>query len=85
MHLPSLQYRARQKRIAANLGTNRHNRARLLREVEAALLRCKDLFPEDGRPYVSLGKLYVQQRRYDEALAIYEEGCTATGERQGPA
>lgn len=39
------------------------------------------LFPEDGRPYVSLGKLMVQQRRYDEALALYEEGCTATGER----
>lgn len=38
-----------------------------------------ELFPEDGRPYVSLGKLMVQQRRYDEALALYEEGCTATG------
>lgn len=38
-----------------------------------------EVFPEDGRPYVSLGKLLVQQRRYDEALALYEEGCTATG------
>lgn len=36
-------------------------------------------YPEDGRPYVSLGKLFVQQRRFDEALALYEEGCTATG------
>ena len=51
----------------------------MLREVEASLRRCMELFPEDGRPYVSLGKLYVQQRRYDEALALYEEGCTATG------
>ena len=41
--------------------------------------RCQALFPEDGRPYVSLGKLMVQQQRYDEALALYEEGCTATG------
>ena len=38
-----------------------------------------EAFPEDGRPYVSLGKLMVQQRRYKEALALYEEGCTATG------
>lgn len=42
-------------------------------------LRCMEVFPEDGRPYVSLGKLLVQQRRYNEALALYEEGCTATG------
>lgn len=38
-----------------------------------------EAFPEDGRPYVSLGKLMVEQRRYNEALALYEEGCTATG------
>lgn len=33
----------------------------------------------DGRTYVALGKLFVQQRRYDEAREIYEEGSTATG------
>ncbi|KAI3436107.1 hypothetical protein D9Q98_002165 [Chlorella vulgaris] len=72
-------YHARQKRLAANACRNRHDRSRIMRGVEAALRRCNALFPEDGRPYVSLGKLFVQQRRYDEALAIYEEGCTATG------
>lgn len=35
--------------------------------------------PTDGRAYVGLGKILVQQRRTDEALALYEEGCTATG------
>ena len=35
--------------------------------------------PEDGRAYVSLGKLLVQQRRYDEALQLYESGSAATG------
>lgn len=45
----------------------------------AASSRCMEAFPEDGRPYVSLGKLMVEQRRYNEALALYEEGCTATG------
>ena len=33
----------------------------------------------DARAHVSLGKLLVQQRRYDEARALYEEGSTATG------
>jgi len=34
---------------------------------------------EDGRPYVILGKILVQQRRYDEAHALYEAGSAATG------
>lgn len=34
---------------------------------------------EDGRAYVSLGKLLVQQRRFDEALELYESGSAATG------
>ena len=33
----------------------------------------------DARAHVSLGKLLVQQRRYDEARALYEEASTATG------
>lgn len=35
--------------------------------------------PEDGRSYVGLGKLLLQQRRYDEAQALYEAGSAATG------
>lgn len=72
-------YRARQKRLVANSSRMSANRSRLLRDVEDALRRCMEAFPEDGRPYVSLGKLMVEQRRYNEALALYEEGCTATG------
>ena len=33
----------------------------------------------DARAHVALGKLLVQQRRWEEARAIYEEGSTATG------
>ncbi len=33
----------------------------------------------DARAHVGLGRLLVQQRRYDEARALYEEGSTATG------
>ena len=35
----------------------------------------------DGRTYVALGKLLSQQRRAEEARAVYEEGSTATGGR----
>ena len=35
--------------------------------------------PTDGRPYVSLGKVMVMQRRYDEARKLYEDGAAVTG------
>lgn len=35
-------------------------------------------WPEDGRPYVALGKLYSKQSRFDKARAAYERGCQAT-------
>ena len=35
----------------------------------------------DGRAYVALGKVLSQQRRSEEARAVYEEGSTATGGR----
>ncbi len=50
----------------------------MLEETEATLLRCMAMDPTDGRSYVSLGRLYVQQRRYDEAEAVFDRGCTAT-------
>lgn len=73
------QWRARQTRIEANRSQDAEARGGLLRQAEAALWRCLELDPEDGRPYVSLGKILVQQRRYDEAAKLYEEGCAATG------
>eukprot|EP00887_Chlorella_sp_A99_P006541 scaffold3.g6541.t1 len=76
---PPPQYRARQTRIAANRSPGAEERAALLAEAEAALRRCLAMDPEDGRAYVSLGKILVQQRRYDEAATLYEEGSTATG------
>lgn len=54
-------------------------RAELLRQSEDALQRCMAMDPSDGRSYVSLGRLMVQQRRYAEAEAVYEEGSAATG------
>ena len=56
-------------------------KARLESEAEAALRRAMALDPQDGRPYVSLGKLLVSQRRLDEARSLYDTGATATGGR----
>jgi hypothetical protein len=36
--------------------------------------------PQDGRAYVTLGKLMVEQRRHEEAKKLYEDGCAATGD-----
>ena len=41
--------------------------------------RCLAMDATDARAHVALGKLLVQQRRWEEARAIYEEGSTATG------
>lgn len=77
------QYRARQTRIKATGSHDLQERSRLLRQSEAALRRCLDADPTDGRPYVSLGKILVMQRRYDEAAGLYEAGAAATGARRG--
>ena len=35
--------------------------------------------PTDGRAYVGLGKLLVQQKRFEEARKLYDDGAAATG------
>lgn len=35
-------------------------------------------WPEDGRPYVALGKTLSKQSKMNEARAVYEKGCQAT-------
>ena len=46
---------------------------------DASPCRCLAMDATDARAHVALGKLLVQQRRWEEARAIYEEGSTATG------
>ena len=52
--------------------------------MRVSCCRCLSLDATDGRTYVALGKLFVQQRRYDEARSMYEEGSTATGAQRSP-
>lgn len=35
--------------------------------------------PSDGRAYVGLGRILVDQRRFGEAVKLYEEGTRLTG------
>lgn len=47
-------------------------------EAEKILQKCVYLWPEDGRPYVALGKILIKQSKTAEARAVYEKGCQAT-------
>ncbi|KZV49326.1 psbB mRNA maturation factor Mbb1, chloroplastic [Dorcoceras hygrometricum] len=47
-------------------------------EAEEILQKCINYWPEDGRPYVALGKALSKQSRMNEARAVYEKGCQAT-------
>lgn len=77
--LSTTQYRARSLRRAALRAPSFKAKARLEREAEELLVRARGLDPTDGRPYVSLGRLFVQQHRIEEARALYDDGATATG------
>lgn len=41
-------------------------------------MECIDVWPEDGRPYVALGKILSKQSKLNEARTVYEKGCQAT-------
>ncbi|BDA50860.1 PsbB mRNA maturation factor Mbb1, chloroplastic [Coccomyxa sp. Obi] len=74
-----LLYRAKVARQAAFRAPTLLEKLKHQKEAESMLRRCLSLDATDGRTYVALGKLLVQQRRYDEARSTYEEGSTATG------
>lgn len=46
--------------------------------AEEILQQCVYYWPEDGRPYVALGKVLRKQSRISEARAVYEKGSQAT-------
>jgi len=73
------QYRARLARRAAYQAGSPPRKLARQREAEALLRRCLALDPTDGRGYVGLGKLLLQQQRCEEARRLYDEGTMATG------
>ncbi|KAL3689769.1 hypothetical protein R1sor_016078 [Riccia sorocarpa] len=48
-----------------------------LTEAQAILTTCIRDWPDDGRPYVALGKLLLKKNKVAEARAAYEMGCQA--------
>jgi Flp pilus assembly protein TadD len=69
--------------MQAQLTTSQEERRSLQREAEEGLRRCLQLDASDPRTYVVLGKLLLQQRRYDEARKLYADGCSNTGASRG--
>ncbi|XP_078435518.1 high chlorophyll fluorescent 107 isoform X2 [Wolffia australiana] len=47
-------------------------------DAERVLGKCSFFWPEDGRAYVALGKLFSKQSKLLEARAVYEKGSQAT-------
>ncbi|OMO53514.1 RNA-processing protein, HAT helix [Corchorus capsularis] len=47
-------------------------------EAEKILQKCIYYWPEDGRSYVTLGKILIKQSKKAEARVVYERGCQAT-------
>ncbi|KAL6753869.1 hypothetical protein V8C86DRAFT_419234 [Haematococcus lacustris] len=79
INIDLLLWRCRQARLAAQLSLSSEQRRELQREAEAGLRRCLALDPADGRTYVVLGKLLLQQRRLEEARTLYSHGVNMTG------
>lgn len=65
--------------MQAQLAPDSEVRRTLMRDAEDGLRRCLAMEPTDARAYVVLGKLLLQQKRYDEARQLYADGTTATG------
>eukprot|EP00879_Flechtneria_rotunda_P007512 GHRR01007881.1.p1 GENE.GHRR01007881.1~~GHRR01007881.1.p1 ORF type:complete len:435 (+),score=105.09 GHRR01007881.1:765-2069(+) len=72
-------YRARLARMRAALATDKDTKQQLLNTAESDLKRCLCMDAADPRPYVVLGKLLVQQKRFEEARKLYADGTAATG------
>eukprot|EP00775_Hariotina_reticulata_P013364 gene13364-13491_t len=71
-------YRARLARMQSALAVDPETKRQLLRESESSLRVCLAMDAADPRGYVILGKLLVQQKRYEEARKLYADGTTAT-------
>ena len=74
-----LQYRARLTRNASYRASTGQEKSKRQKDSEAALRRVLTMDPTDGRAYVTLGKLLLQQKRIEEARKLYDDGAAATG------
>ncbi|GMH38579.1 hypothetical protein BSKO_06463 [Bryopsis sp. KO-2023] len=73
-----LLYRSRQKRIHSQRMYEPDKKKKALVASEEGFKKVLRSDPSEGRAYVSLGRLYVSQKRFNEARKLYEDGCAAT-------
>lgn len=74
-----MQFHARQYRIRAFRQSNRKRRMEKLQKAEELFRECLSISPNDGRAYVSLARILMDQQRFDEAVKLYEDGVRMTG------
>ncbi|GIL88660.1 hypothetical protein Vretimale_17253 [Volvox reticuliferus] len=79
LNIDLLLWRSRTSRMRARLSLDTAERKALYKAAEDGLRRCLLLDPSDPRVYVVLGKTLVQQKRFEEARALYQDGCANTG------
>jgi tetratricopeptide (TPR) repeat protein len=75
--------RAQERPLAVNLDLSLYKAKVLARnfrykDAEKILEKCIAYWPEDGRPYVALGKILSKQSKLAEARILYEKGCQST-------
>jgi len=71
-------FHARQYRIRAFRQSNRKRRMEKLQKAEELFRECLSISPNDGRAYVSLARILMDQQRFDEAVKLYEDGVRMT-------
>ncbi|GLC37085.1 Protein high chlorophyll fluorescent 107 [Pleodorina starrii] len=79
INIDLMLWRSRTSRIRARLTLDAAERKALYKAAEDGLRRCLALDPSDPRAYVVLGKALLQQKRFEEARALYQDGCANTG------
>lgn len=74
-----LQYHAKNYRRRGVVSSNPKKRLEWFKKAEFLYRQVLEMDPTDCRPYVGLGKVYEEQKRFDEARKIYEDGCIVSG------
>lgn len=72
------------RRLKVNLDLDIYHARNLYRggrpqDAESIMAKAVRDWPDDGRPYVVLGRMLQRQRKFKEARRVFESGCQALG------
>lgn len=82
LHDSVMQYRAKSCRRKGIVSEDPKIRHQWFRKAEGYYRSVMRMDPTDGRAYTGLGRLLEDQKRYDDAEQIYEDGCAVSGHLQ---